>query len=341
MNTTPLIFVLYDSVINSVFESQVLQLLQKKIKDNPYRPVHLVSFEKNKNNRIPTIKNMRITYFKRIPFIGALTIAYATRQLRSFLHYFPQYSLIARGPIAGLIAQHALNTSACTEYIVQARGLLADEYAYTHIQKTSGLMRLVHSIRTAQLRALEKKAYTHTIHIDKKIEVVSKALKDRLVAVYNADTNSITITTDDIPHAIDTQQKTVWRIATRTRFAIPDDWKVYCYNGSVKPWQKPEMIITFFLQQFDKNPRSFLLVITTGVVPFRKLIGTSIPHSNYTVLSTRHSDIYHYLSAADYGLLFRDDHVMNWVSRPTKALEYQAVGLEIIHNNTVEYLMRK
>jgi len=48
--------------------------------------------------------------------------------------------------------------------------------------------------------------------------------------------------------------------------------------------------------------------------------------------------LYVYLAAADYGLLFRHKDIINWVSRPTKMLEYQAVGLKIIHNNTIEWL---
>jgi hypothetical protein len=48
--------------------------------------------------------------------------------------------------------------------------------------------------------------------------------------------------------------------------------------------------------------------------------------------------IYHYLAAADIGIIFRKPHIINWISRPTKILEYQAVGLKIIHNNTVAML---
>ena len=47
VDQTPLIFVLYDSVTNSVFESQVQKLLQQYARANPYRPLHLVSFEKH------------------------------------------------------------------------------------------------------------------------------------------------------------------------------------------------------------------------------------------------------------------------------------------------------
>ena len=64
----------------------------------------------------------------------------------------------------------------------------------------------------------------------------------------------------------------------------------------------------------------------------------NIAKQHYAVLNVGAQDVYKYLAAGDYGLLFREPDVVNWVSRPTKMLEYQAVGLKIIHNKTVAWL---
>ena len=64
-----------------------------------------------------------------------------------------------------------------------------------------------------------------------------------------------------------------------------------------------------------------------------------IPEHAYRVLHLAHQEIIPTLCAADYGILFRESHLMNWVSRPTKALEYEAAGLGIIHNDTVHFLL--
>ncbi len=48
MKSTPLIFVLYDGVENSVFEGQVLQPLLERKKSEPHRMIYLVSYEINK-----------------------------------------------------------------------------------------------------------------------------------------------------------------------------------------------------------------------------------------------------------------------------------------------------
>jgi len=340
MDTTPLIFVLYDSITNSVFESQVKKLLQKKVLGNPYQPIHLVTFEKSSLAIKKDFKNIRITYLKRIPFIGWPTILYATRQLKSFLRLFPEYSIIARGPIAGVIAQRSLRKSTCKQLVIQARGLLAQEYEYMHNnKKLSPSTRFVHRFRATQLNKIELQAYKKTATIKKTIEAVSPALKERLVNSYSADSDAIIIATDDIPQIIEDAQKKVWRSTSRKKLSIPEAWTVYCYNGSAKPWQSPESTIAFFKDILKKNPHSFLLILTADMPVFTKLMNVAIDTNNYAIISVDHDEVYHYLCAADYGLLFRDSHVINWVSRPTKALEYRAAGLEIIHNNTVAFIV--
>jgi hypothetical protein len=59
------------------------------------------------------------------------------------------------------------------------------------------------------------------------------------------------------------------------------------------------------------------------------------------VRNVPHGMIYRYLAACDIGLIFREPHLINWTSRPTKVLEYQAAGLEIVHNNTIDFLQTK
>ncbi len=340
MDTTPLIFVLYDSITNSVFEGQVKKLLQKKAIENPYRPVHLVTFESRPLAIKKDVKSIRITYLKRMPFIGWPTLWYATAQLRFFLQLFPEYTIIARGPIAGVIAQRSLRKTACQQLTVQARGLLAQEYEYMHTrEKESTIVQCVHHFRAAQLSTVERQAYKPYSYIPKTIEAVSPALKKRLIAVYNTESTAITIASDNIPQTIEPTQKKAWRTTIRNKLLIPEDWTVYCYNGSAKPWQKPEDTVTFFKDTLKKNPHSFLLILTTDVSVFETLIGDSIATNHYAVISVDHDEVYQYLCAADYGLLFRDDHIINWISRPTKALEYRAAGLEIIHNNTVAFVV--
>ena len=74
---------------------------------------------------------------------------------------------------------------------------------------------------------------------------------------------------------------------------------------------------------------------------FEKLLQQSLPQHHYKIISVDYTNIFRYLAACDAGIIFREDHILNWISRPTKVLEYYAVGLPIIHNAAIGLLVKK
>jgi len=98
-------------------------------------------------------------------------------------------------------------------------------------------------------------------------------------------------------------------------------------------------VVQFFKKKQTKDKNSFLLILTQDKKQFKKILQKSeIDQHAYKLLTVNHNNIYQYLAACDYGLIFREKNIINWVSRPTKILEYQSVGLKIIHNNTIGFL---
>jgi hypothetical protein len=170
------------------------------------------------------------------------------------------------------------------------------------------------------------------------IEAVCPALKEYVCATYAISPARVTVACYDTPEVISAEQKTAWRVAVRDELVIAQDAYVYCYNGSIKAWQCPDAVLIFFAEKYKENRHAFLLILTQDVIEFKKLAQASLPMHSFFVCSVRHADMYKYLAACDAGLLFRAAHVVNWTSRPTKMLEYQALGLPIIHNNTIACL---
>jgi hypothetical protein len=249
------------------------------------------------------------------------------------------YGIIARGPHAGFLCMHAMDKKKCRSLIIQARGLIAEEYKYTHTNKKS-YTKIFHNFRYKQFKQLEKGTYSR-IHLfpKTKIEAVSAALKEYIIRNFKTHERNITIAKEDIPPKVDKNIIAKWRHETRKKLNISQKNVVYCYNGSIKPWQCPEMVIDFFEKKIKDNPSSFLLVFTQNKNQFEQLIyKKNIPLDKYMVKTVNHDKIYQYLSACDYGMIFRKKSIINWVSRPTKVLEYEAVRLNIIHNHTVKWL---
>ncbi|MFC1842548.1 hypothetical protein ACFLYU_02730 [Candidatus Dependentiae bacterium] len=368
-----LIFVTYDGIKNSVFDGQVVKPLEQM-----QQKTLIISFEKERiphahiTQKLKNKNNIKIITLKRGPFLGRLALIPELFQLKKVLRKYDNYKLIARGPIAGWLCTKAMDTSQCNSFTIQARGLLAKElqyanrYANTYTKPNpklkhklkpkiiSKLRYFINKLRIWQLRRLEKNVYKNisntriTRNINNiYIEAVSNALKDYLVTTFGANPTNITIATHDIPETFSKKTVLKWRTQIQKKLQIPKNTKVYCYNGSVKPWQCPEQVIQYFANLLTHIKKQntcdrrdlFLLILTQNKKEFEKLLqDAGIPTSAYIVKTVDHCDIYKYLAACNYGIIFREKHIVNWVSRPTKVLEYRSVGLEIIHNDTVGFL---
>lgn len=333
-----LVYILYDSMNNSIFASQVWSLLLKIAAEDKYQSIILISFESQHlihNYHDQRIKTIQI---KRYKYLGRLCLLLDLFKLKKYLPK-SSFEIIARGPFAGWLATKSITTN-CTKVTIQARGLAAEEYAYS--TPTPNLLRqILVTIRYYQLLALEKKVY-RTKHPRLYLESVSTALQDYLIKSYGTTTPNLTLAQTDIPNQINSAQILTWRNTLRKKLAIAPTTIVYCYSGSTHQWQRPTETVQFFQSKLIQNEQAFLLVLTPQPALFTQLIQSlDLPTNSYLVLTVAHHEIYQYLAAADFGLLFREKHILNWVSRPTKALEYQSVNLPILHNNTIAYLISK
>lgn len=240
-------------------------------------------------------------------------------------------SVIARGPIAGYIAIKA----GLKNITVQARGVLTEEYQLAHANDKL-IKKLISNFRENYYRKIEVCVYTNR---SIKIEAVSEALRNFLCQRYKAVFDNIYIAELDIPQAIEPAKLTEWKLETRSKLNFQSNEYVICYSGSVKPWQHPKDLVPFLKNQLNEKSRSRLIILTDNILEFEiHLEKENVEKNRYVVTSCNHSEVYKYLAAANAGVIFRDKHIVNWVSRPTKALEYQAAGLEVIHNGTVDFL---
>lgn len=344
-----LICVLTDSIDNSVFVSQVFTPLLKRKKQGNFSRCMLISFERNLKvipQEIESIlrkSNITCKLFTLPAYLGMRRLYPQIKQLTYELKNYSNYTLIARGPLAGYLAMQAVQTDACKNIIIQARGLCAEEYAYTNIHnaKKTTLSWIIHAMRYRLFKKIESCVYGQKINTccPVEIEAVSPALADYLITKFYTPKNILTLASIDLPATVDKDQRTAWSLQKRTELGFAATDYIYVYCGSYKPWQCPDQMIAFFKKQYAQNRSNKLLILSQDTKPFSEtLVQAKLPADAYRVISKPHKEVMQYLAAAHCGLLFRQSHIINWVSRPTKALEYQAVGLKVEHNNTVEYL---
>lgn len=343
-----LVVVIYDSVLNSVFDGQVLAPLVKKLHNGRYNHAYIVSFESQhiSTKKLAQISNahpqLRVIVVHRWKFVAPWLLYGQIRRLKKILtHVQTPYEILARGALAGFLAAKALEKTSHTSLTIQARGLLAKEYRYEHAH-VSGYDALFHRWRAQQYEHIERAVYSNMQNLTNyTIESVSAALEEYLINTFAAKPGNFTRAKDDIPTITNSEKISEWRTTTRAELGLDTTKTVYCFSGAVKSWQDPHLVIDYFVKRYQENLKNFLLVLTPQAEEFKKQLQQKLPQSAYFVAAVAHEQVYQYLAAADIGLIFREPGVVSWVSRPVKAMEYEAMGLKIVHNNTVDWLLQR
>ena len=347
-------FILYDGILNSVFVSQVLKPLLNLLQEDNNIEINLISFEKTRPTNkilqelIPAHDRLHFILCRRLPFLGKFSLNFAIFQLKKLFKIINHENIITRGPLAGFIAQKTLNKIYKNikikniELTIQARGLCAQEYRFSYQDiKENVIIKKFRKFIYKQLSKIEYEIYKKSNKniFTKKIESVSPALTEYLSTTFKACRSKIEIAQKDLPQKINIEQIKIWHQEIRQQLNISENQTVYCYSGSYKPWQCVPETIEYFLQQYKIDSKSFLLLLSPDKQDLIYLLKTkNISNKNYIIIHVQQAEIYKYIACADVGLLFRNKDIINWVSRPTKMLEYQSVGLKIVHNQTIGWL---
>lgn len=355
-----LMMVIFDGIDNSVFQSQVLSPLLKEIEDQKNLEVTLVSFELKEYpaveliQKIPSHDRLHVILCPRTRFLGHLGLWISSYYFRKMIKSIPLQKIIARGPLAGWIVLNFIKKLYLNEQheegieiIIQARGLAAEEYRYEcENNQKKWFHRYIQNWYYAVLQCLEYEVYQNDKFkkrygmID--IEVVSEALKQYILEHFDADPKHIFVAERDLVKPLTEEERIAFRTKIRSLLNIPKKAVVYCYSGSIKPWQCILETIENVNELFKKNSDAYFLMLVPerDLDEAKKILQLSALNFNrIRTISVNPSVLLEYLSAADFGFLLRKSDPVSWVSRPTKALEYKAAGLTIIHNQTVNYII--
>ncbi len=121
-----------------------------------------------------------------------------------------------------------------------------------------------------------------------------------------------------------------WREAMRAQLRLTDRL-VVAYCGSLERYQLPDQCVRLFKIIAGLRDDAHFLAITTHPARMQQVVDSAgLPASSYTIVSCAASDVPRYLSAADVGLMLRDQSTVNRVASPLKLGEYLAAGLPVI-----------
>ncbi len=182
------------------------------------------------------------------------------------------------------------------------------------------------------LKASEKCAIENA----KTVICVSNSFKKYLINNFKIDCEKIKV----IPCCIkksDINFDLNIRNTIRTELGVVEK-KIIIYAGSITKYQCIDEMIWLFSELLKQNKKYYFIFLSAYnnfeniKIIFDKY---GISKSNYCLKSVDHDMVKNYYYAADYGIILRENHLLNNVASPTKIAEYLSTGLSIIATNCI------
>jgi len=301
--------IIYIGFEGSVFNSQVLGLLEE-ISKSKYK-VYLIT------NSVKMINNdkIQVHYMKKYPGYPLINILNLINIYKIFIKIrLCENTIIhVRSDIWGANVSRLINMffPKFKNLLVDVRGVTYEEMKYYHNNINNFLksIKLKHFIR---LRKQYKKISYWS--------VVSPSLKKYVYNLTNK-TKNIWINPSVSGNSFIYDQN--MRNKIRNKYKVKENEILFVFSsGGAHKWQNIDNIINYFKESPSKIK---LLLLTKKIYNNPDIINVFVDYS----------DMYKYLSAADIGIIFRDNNIINKVASPVKFSEYISCGLPVIADKNV------
>ena len=285
--------------------------------------VEILCEYKDKLNKIG-MKNVEVYQMGGIKIFKPL-LAFI-KVLKKARKYDTVYTETHLSSIFWLIA--SLVSSRKIKWVVDVHGVAPEE------RYDNGSYSVLNEIKFRLNKLFEKKYLKKAKHII----VVSQNLKEHYVNEYSIEPSKIII----VPNCIYATSNDVYitkeesNKSTQIKETLaPSGETLYIYAGGVGVYHKVDSIVKWFDEKIIDNSKLILLIPKSY-----KSVDTIDSNERVEIFQVEHSDVRAYLLASDFGIIFRDDKLLNIVADPTKVPEYLAAGIRIIHTESVRTVPR-
>lgn len=269
-------------------------------------------------------KGYLLQFPSRGPFVLLNVIMLCLKLYRKFRRNI-EIVIFSRALIGEEIKLLRMISKAEIIFIFDARAASAEEKKYTAVKKHNFTRQKFYSI--AHVNYLE----CQTVLAANKIFAVSDKLKKYYITSCNV-MDKIFVKYPCLSDPVKFYFSKELRISVRKELGIPTNTIVFIYSGGISnEWHISEKMFKFFNEMINHSNDVFFLFLSKDKIgmeialhKFPMLIDKS------TFLSVSNIEVCKYLNAADYGILFRENTIMNNVASPTKFAEYMLCGLPVI-----------
>jgi hypothetical protein len=210
-------------------------------------------------------------------------------------------------------------------FFFDARAASAEEHRYNAIKHGDFSRRKFNIISDVYYLECE------TVKAADRIFSVSEVLMHYFKSTYAADFNRYV----RYPCLSDSSKfyfNTDIRRKIRDELGIKENTRLFIYAGGIEmKWHMTESMFAFYHNLSEHENDLAFLFLTKDIKKIESMLERyPTLKSRLLCFSAPNNEVYKYLNAADYGLLFRENHIMNNVASPTKFAEYMLCGLPVI-----------
>jgi glycosyltransferase involved in cell wall biosynthesis len=127
-------------------------------------------------------------------------------------------------------------------------------------------------------------------------------------------------------HTGEIRWKEEFRDAARKELRVAEGTLLVVWSGTMAAWQKPEESALLVKAMQERRPDARLLFLTPDTSAAKAAVAKA-GLENALHRAAKTADVVQWLSAADYGLLLRDESLVNRAASPVKFGEYLACGV--------------
>lgn len=306
--------------IGPVFQSQVVELLNNIVQRTCFDEVHLCMGLRDKED-LTKINQLNqkifIHYFRTYPVYPVFNYLtqVSLRNLFSELEVNEDFLIHTRTEHAGYLSYKAYKKNNRGEplLLIDIRGAVVEEILiYGKINKLLKFLKLFRYKENIQYVLSKASA----------VNVVSKALKKHINNTFKVPVEKITviptIAGSNFFFSLEERNK------IRQELSIKNDETLFVFSSnSTGAWQNESLCVDLITSKGYK-----VLMLTKGKYDDDKVISKFVPYQ----------EVASYLNAADIGIIYRHDDVVNNVAAPIKFVEYIASGLPVIANKSVNFI---
>ncbi len=319
-----------------VFDSQVLQYLKAMREQPEIEEIELVVFRHEENIRKKDAVENKIKQFVPLtktfisfPVLSKTQLDINASRLKSYVkkRYNKEdtIAVICRGELATYMGTKAFANHPNSRILFDNRGLPLEESEMRYQDKR------IHIINRKKKRIALEYAKSHCDMYN----FVTNAMREYVLKTYNYNPE---IPFTIIPTLFHPEQvdEAGWNQVVHNEEYNPSQI-VISYIGSTASWQSTSQLIDVITKIAAKYSNSRFIILTKGTIAELDSLPQEV-RERITIKSVPHNQVKYYLKMSDFGIVIRDDNIVNQVAAPTKIAEYLTAGVGMLYAGKIGIL---